>query len=728
MQESYFSTASLDASPCGFVTTTLDGTIIWVNRRFLEWTGCSREDLIEHVRLQDLLVGDGRADLVSAVAKIGGDGAAQEVDSIVAQLQSNDGSNRPVSLSPSATDRSAAGQLLVNVTIVDLSHYDAHEKIHQQTEERLRLLLETAAEGVFCIDTSGRLTLCNAASLRLLGYDDEAEFVGRHLYELLKHSRPDGSHYDETESPIFAAAVRGMSSRIDDECFSCADGPDLPVEYWARPIWRDGVLDGAVCTFVDVTERKQREGAVRDSEQRLRRTIDGMHNFVAVLDAEGKVLDVNQATLDASGVSRADVVNQKFWESYWWSYDEQSAADIRRDVYSALQGRTIRRDVVAQTAGGGRLTVDYMIVPSITDDGQIDQLIVSGVDVTMRRHLERSRNRLAEIVELSVDFVGTADQHGNILFVNRSGLDMVGKDIDQLRGRSITRLHPPAVIDRIKSQGMPTAMREGSWTGETTIIDSKGDEIPVSQTILSHKDDAGKTTHFSTVMRDIRTIKRSEDSRRLLLGEILHRSKNLLAVIQAMAGQTANSSLSTADFVSQLKKRIQGLSASHDLLVKENWRGVLLSELIHGQLRTFLSDTNDPRLVISGPEVILTASATQALGLALHELGTNAVKHGALSVSHGTLSITWRFIRSPDGERRVIIEWNEACGPEVKKPSRSGFGQLVIDDMIAQAMDCRVTIDYAPAGFRWLVDAPETCLVDEAAMADAAVFSAFSSH
>jgi len=672
----------------------------------------------------------------------------------------------------------------------------------------------------------------------MLGYNNEAELIGQDAHDLLHHSRRDGSTYNRDNCPLFLAATRGEPARIDTENLFRADGSGFPVEYWARPIRRDGVLYGAVCTFIDITERKEREErlhlseerlsftneilgvayvdvqasgtvathnfedvfgrhfpadraeamellrdilrsddrdviiaawqnalatdgrhhlecaihhpvkglryfetyidttlnetasksrslivlmdvtekhlaqrAITQSEQRLRRVIDGMLAYVAILDRDGTLREVNKTALKAAGLSRTDVIGRKFWECYWWTYDDDVVSGLRQDVERAATGELVRHDMVTRMADDTRLVVDFMLTPSLDSVGNVTQIVASGVDITARTEAERARNLLAEIVEQSVDFIGTSDTAGNILYVNQAGLSMTGTSLEGLSGKSIGELHPDWAYQKIVEVGLPTARSDGSWTGETALIGPDGNEFPVLQSILMHNDRDGAVTHYSNVMRDIRPLKENEEHQRFLLREILHRSKNLLAVIQAMASQTARTSPSPDQFVAQFKKRVQGLSASHDLLVKENWQGVPLNELVDGQLRTFLSVVDKSRIRIMGPPVILTTTAAQAVGLALHELGTNAVKYGSLSTRRGCLTITWDTVLSDDGEQRLIMNWVETRGPDVAPPSRTGFGVTVIQDMIAQSLDCEVVLQYAPEGFRWTMDAPATCLV-----------------
>ena len=201
------------------------------------------------------------------------------------------------------------------------------------------------------------------------------------------------------------------------------------------------------------------------------------------------------------------------------------------------------------------------------------------------------------------------------------------------------------------------------------------------------------------VIMDISQRKRSEEHVQLLMREVNHRSKNLLAVVQSVASQTANRG-SPGDFVQRFGERLQGLSASHDLLVRDSWKGIELQELILSQLSHF-RDLIGKRITLSGPTLQLKPAAAQSLGMAFHELATNAGKYGSLSNETGTLAIAW----AEDGGT-VSIQWKESGGPPVQKPKRRGFGTLLITNVTRSALEADVHLDLWEAGLSWRIVAP----------------------
>jgi two-component sensor histidine kinase len=206
---------------------------------------------------------------------------------------------------------------------------------------------------------------------------------------------------------------------------------------------------------------------------------------------------------------------------------------------------------------------------------------------------------------------------------------------------------------------------------------------------------------------DITERKESEAHLRLLMRELTHRSKNLLAVIQAMARQTAKHTGSVQIFLERFSARVQALARSHDILVQESWHGASLRELVRSQLAHYL-DREPQQVSIEGPDVRLKPEAAQSLGLALHELVENAAKHGALSRSDGRVEISWQPLSDGDG---VELFWQESRGPQVSAPTRRGFGSTVIEHNLARALDADVKLDFAKDGLTCRVAVPKNQLV-----------------
>jgi PAS domain S-box-containing protein len=197
---------------------------------------------------------------------------------------------------------------------------------------------------------------------------------------------------------------------------------------------------------------------------------------------------------------------------------------------------------------------------------------------------------------------------------------------------------------------------------------------------------------------DITERKEREEKEHLLMREVSHRAKNMLSVVHAIANQTATKN--PEDFVERFSERIQGLSASQDLLVRSDWNGVEIEDLVRAQLAHFAGPIGS-RIDVHGPKLRLQAAAAQAIGLALHELATNAGKYGALSTERGRVDICWRR----DGDT-FTMSWTERDGPPVSPPERRGFGTIVMKAMAERSVGGAVDLDHAPSGVTWRLTCP----------------------
>ena len=222
----------------------------------------------------------------------------------------------------------------------------------------------------------------------------------------------------------------------------------------------------------------------------------------------------------------------------------------------------------------------------------------------------------------------------------------------------------------------------------------------------------GAPVRMTGTARDITDRRRWEERIHLLMREVTHRSKNLLAVIQAMARQSKVGSRTVADFEARFSGRLQALAASHDLLVQQDWRGVSLADLVKSQLGHYL-DQHANQIEIDGQKMIVTPEAAQNIGLAVHELSTNAAKYGALSVAQGQVKVLWSCAGNESDDALFHMHWIEAGGPRVAAPDHKGFGQIVLEQLAARALQGEAKLLFKPEGVCWNLDIPKRYIVWE---------------
>jgi len=199
---------------------------------------------------------------------------------------------------------------------------------------------------------------------------------------------------------------------------------------------------------------------------------------------------------------------------------------------------------------------------------------------------------------------------------------------------------------------------------------------------------------------DVTELRRREEQVQVLLREVNHRTKNILGLVQSVAVKTIASG--PEDFLKRFLDRLQALSRSQDLLIRCEWRGAYLDDLILSQLEHFKDETGR-RITLAGPKLKVSTSAAQTLGLAVHELATNASKHGSLTSPTGKVHIFW----SLDSElNNFTLEWRERGGPPASQPARRGFGSLVTGRIAEIGLDAQVETNFGELGFTWRLSCP----------------------
>jgi PAS domain S-box-containing protein len=321
---------------------------------------------------------------------------------------------------------------------------------------------------------------------------------------------------------------------------------------------------------------------------------------------------------------------------------------------------------------------------------------------------------LAAIVESSDDAIVSKDLNGIVTSWNAAAERIFGFTSDDMIGQPILKIIPSDRLDEEAS--IISRIRAGQRVEHFDTIRQRKDgvRIPISVTVSPVRDRNGVIVGASKIARDISERKRLEEARRVLSREVNHRSKNLLAVVQSIIRYTVSHS-PPQDFVRRINERLRALSANQDLLIESAWRGAEMADLIASQL-SHVDRIPLERVGAQGESVFLVPTAAQALGMALHELATNAVKFGALSEGAGRVAISWRLEGDPP-ERVLVVSWQESGGPAVSAPEYAGFGTTIIERITGQSLAGRVNTIYAPAGLTWELRAPAEALIAPPAIA-----------
>lgn len=308
---------------------------------------------------------------------------------------------------------------------------------------------------------------------------------------------------------------------------------------------------------------------------------------------------------------------------------------------------------------------------------------------------------LREILDAQLEMVCRFRADGTILFVNRAYAARLNLTPAELTGENLWRFVTEEDKEHVRSM-LTNLTPEKSELA----IENRFETIDGTRWVLWHNhalefDNVGKWAVAQSTGIDITERKRLEERLELLVGELNHRVKNTLMVVQAMAYQTFRQASLPTPAVEVFNQRLSALSSAHDTLSRENWSGADLADIVQQGL--MICGEDHERVVVEGPPVTLPVNATVSLVMVLHELATNAMKYGALSGDKGDVHVRWDV--DAEGEW-LTINWLESNGPKVTKPTRRGFGSRLVNEAVPRQLSGKVQTDYDPDGVRCAIAIP----------------------
>jgi len=526
--------------------------------------------------------------------------------------------------------------------------------------DRLASLLTLSYEPMFVWRLDGHIEFWNRGAQRLYGYSSD-EAVGRVSHALLQTRFP-------AEFAEVRAHLRNERRWSGELRHTSKDGREVIVDCRMQLLGDETVLE----VNRDITEAAK-----------FRAVFNQSGIFAGITDLNGYVQEANELSLAWCGYTKEQVLGRPFWETPWWRGSEEVKAKIRFAIAEAAAGRVFREELPYWVSDGAERTVDLAMHPIRDRAGKVAFLNPTGIDVTERKRIEaelrESEQRLrfvASIVESSDDAIVSKDLDGVITSWNAGAERIFGYTAEEAVGQPITIVIP---LDRQdEERTILTRIRRGERIDHFETIRQRkhGSLITVSLTVSPVRNADGKVVGASKIARDITEQKRSQEKISALAREAEHRSKNMLANVQAVVN------LSQASSPEELKKAIEGrikaLANVHSLFVQTRWIGAELSTIVSQELAPYSSREN--RVRIDGPQMVLEPAAAQAVAVTLHELATNAAKYGSLSVPGGKVDLKW----SQGSDGKLSLRWTETGGPPVQQPTRRGFGSRIIEQMITQ--------------------------------------------
>jgi PAS domain S-box-containing protein len=419
---------------------------------------------------------------------------------------------------------------------------------------------------------------------------------------------------------------------------------------------------------------------------------------VIAIDDERRLTYLNAAAERLYGVEARRVLGQllsDIYEARWPRLEDEAAANAALLMRGEWRGESVHI-----TPDGRELNVESGVTVMRDAIGNPTGRLAVIRDITDRkRHEDRvmvSEIRYRRLFEAANDGVLIVDpETRKIIEANPFMTRLLGYSHDQLIGKELYEIG--LLKDETASQEMVRTLKHTNQVRYDDLpLETQDGQHQEVEVVANLYDENGRPV-IQCNIRDITERKRSEAHVVMLMAEVNHRAKNLLAVVQAVALQTGRHG-DPATYAERLSERITGLAAGQDLLVSNQWKGVEVSDLVEAQLAHF-KDLVGVRVLIHGPAAQLNADAAQGIGMALHELATNAAKYGALSNSVGQVRIDWRVREEPTPQ--FSMTWREEGGPKVAPPSREGFGQIVIGRLAEAAVQGKAEIKYQESGLCW---------------------------
>ena len=389
-----------------------------------------------------------------------------------------------------------------------------------------------------------------------------------------------------------------------------------------------GTPVGVLAIVVDTTTWVYAERAQRESESRFRTLADNIAAFAWMADETGNIYWYNKRWFDYTGLS--------FDEARQWGWPQRQRSDhvdrVMEKVNRCIATGEVWEDTFPLKGRDGVYRWFLSRAMPIRDDaGKVIRWFGTNTDITEHREEAERNAQLASIVGTSADAIISMSNGGIIQSWNPGAERMFGYSAEEVIGKSELLLFAEDAGEEFEDKYRH--LRHGEHVLRDTVRRRKdGTMLDVAINVAPMRRPDGQIFGFSAIFRDITERTRVEKHLRMVMRELSHRTKNLLAVIVAMVRQTARTSTDVTVLQSQLIQRLQSLSASHDLLVAEDWTGASLEELIRAVLQPFIGNSSEA-LECRGQSVFVNATAAQNLGLALHELATNAAKYGPLSTS-----------------------------------------------------------------------------------------------
>ncbi|HUI97611.1 MAG TPA: PAS domain S-box protein [Xanthobacteraceae bacterium] len=576
------------------------------------------------------------------------------------------------------------------------------EEALRESDTRFRAIVDQDTAGISIVDLAGRFRLANRRHCEITGYPFD---------ELADKSLIDITHPADRPRnlALLAAMMASGTGYTIEKRFVRKDGRVVWVQVSSVAV-RDslGVPQYAIGLVLDIDERKQAEMA----NAHLAAVVTSSADAIESVSLDGTILTWNQAAEELYGYTAEEAIGHPLD----LIVPEDRREEIDRTVAAVRGGDNMWFETKRRRRDGTLVEVAVDAAPIRTAAGSVVGVSQVTHDISERRRAEAALQEREEqfrtLANSIPQLVWMANADGWIVWYNERWYDYTGTTPEQMEGDGWHRVHDPQVLPDVVARWNESVRTGQPFDMTFPLRGADGVFRSFLTRVVPLHDSQGEVARWFGTSTDVTAQVEHETHLNFVMRELSHRSKNLLAVVQAMARQTMQHSVSFEDFEGRFMGRLHGLARSHDVLVRQDWTGGSIRDLVAAQLAPFVRE-DGASVDLVGDNLVLKPDAVQNLGFALFELGTNAVKYGALAAPAGKVTIRWGLTES-GGRKFVRFVWQESGGPPVAQPLRKGFGAMVIERFIAVTFGGHVESLFLPEGFCWTLEIPAEHLLGEA--------------
>lgn len=547
---------------------------------------------------------------------------------------------------------------------------------------------------VFQIDAGGLICHANRHLLNLLCLDAD-DVIGKPLVSFM----PDDARDQHLQ---IVQAARDEVCEIESQ-FLTGDGTvtDIQLSY---TVDRDkaGAKTGFLGTVVDLTVRRALQHEVASNVALLESVVTHANDGVLITEADPinapdgpRILYINPAFSAMSGYSLAEICG-KTPRILQGPKTDRRELDRLRDALKAW--KPVRAELVNYAKNGAEFHIEVDISPVARPDGSFTHWVAIQRNITERR--EQAEQSLRTLVETMPQLMWRATGEGKCSWTNPQWSDLTGQSPEESREDGWAEVVKPE--DRVGViKAWRAARRDGQFDTECRLRrQSDGAYLWYRTQATAVRDRDGQILEWVGTCTDIQDFKDMQQQQEVLLAELQHRTRNLLAVVQAISGKTLRRSGSLQEFATKYDSRLSALSRMQGLLARTNKNTLDLKQLVELELDCHVG-LDPAKIQIAGPTVRIGAASGRTIVLALHELAANAVKYGALGQAAGTLAIGWA-VGDEGGKRQLAFEWCESgvVMPPRADIDRPGFGREILEHALPYELDARTQFQFGPEGVR----------------------------